>query len=392
MNIAVFNTLYYPDHRGGAEISVQLVCEKLASMGHSLTIVSIWNGKSKKYSRHNDIQSHKWPCPNIYSIHDYDASKTGFLKKAIWQVLDIFNFYALIKAFLFFRRGHYDLVWTNNLSGFSTSVWLAASLNNIPVVHTFRDYYLVSNNVMLYRDGVGNIRAKNIFSLARQILLKFSHRFVASYVGISQAVVNIHAAYNSHIIQQCKVIFNPVALPSVAPSNTEEERGGAITYGFMGQANSAKGLNILLEHFIDKGAQGRLVVAGNAPTHLEQQYKSHKIHFLGFVNPREFYAQIDCLLVPSMWQEPFGRVVIEAICHAKPAIVSDIGGLSELARIFKSVIAVKPAEFCKSITGNAPKFCQEDRAFLQQQFSTEAIASKYLSVFNQTIKSRLQAK
>lgn len=37
------------------------------------------------------------------------------------------------------------------------------------------------------------------------------------------------------------------------------------------------------------------------------------------------------LVVPSLWNEPFGRVVIEAYSHHVPVFMSNNGGLKELA-------------------------------------------------------------
>jgi glycosyltransferase involved in cell wall biosynthesis len=48
--------------------------------------------------------------------------------------------------------------------------------------------------------------------------------------------------------------------------------------------------------------------------------------------PREIYAVTRVLLAPSLWEEPAGRVVAEALVNGIPAIVSDRGGLAEVAR------------------------------------------------------------
>lgn len=55
--------------------------------------------------------------------------------------------------------------------------------------------------------------------------------------------------------------------------------------------------------------------------------------FRGWIDPDEiqaFYQNIDICLVPSLWQEPFGIVTLEAMCSGKPVIVSNVGGLQEI--------------------------------------------------------------
>lgn len=44
---------------------------------------------------------------------------------------------------------------------------------------------------------------------------------------------------------------------------------------------------------------------------------------------KEFEGCSDLVLVPSQWQEPFGRVAVESLLAGKPVLVSNVGGLPE---------------------------------------------------------------
>jgi len=48
------------------------------------------------------------------------------------------------------------------------------------------------------------------------------------------------------------------------------------------------------------------------------------------LKPADFYKNIDVLLVPALWNEPFGRTVIESRSYAVPVCQSDRGGLKEI--------------------------------------------------------------
>jgi glycosyltransferase involved in cell wall biosynthesis len=46
--------------------------------------------------------------------------------------------------------------------------------------------------------------------------------------------------------------------------------------------------------------------------------------------PREYFALTRVLLVPSVWEEPFGRVAAEALVNGIPPVVSDRGALPDV--------------------------------------------------------------
>ena len=57
------------------------------------------------------------------------------------------------------------------------------------------------------------------------------------------------------------------------------------------------------------------------------------IKFLGSVPFSEMphaYAACDIFILPSIWQEPFGLVLCEAMAAGKPVIASDVGGIPEI--------------------------------------------------------------
>ena len=48
-------------------------------------------------------------------------------------------------------------------------------------------------------------------------------------------------------------------------------------------------------------------------------------------NPKKIYRQTKVLLVPSVWEEPAGRVIAEAMLNGIPPIITDRGGMLETA-------------------------------------------------------------
>lgn len=62
----------------------------------------------------------------------------------------------------------------------------------------------------------------------------------------------------------------------------------------------------------------------------ELQLKS-KVKFIGYVSQVvRVYQAIDLLVLPALWEEPFGRCFIEAMAMGKPVVASRVGGVPEV--------------------------------------------------------------
>jgi glycosyltransferase involved in cell wall biosynthesis len=48
------------------------------------------------------------------------------------------------------------------------------------------------------------------------------------------------------------------------------------------------------------------------------------------VDSREFMDAMDVLVVPSLWEEPFGLVAVEGMARSLPVVVTRSGGLQEI--------------------------------------------------------------
>ena len=65
---------------------------------------------------------------------------------------------------------------------------------------------------------------------------------------------------------------------------------------------------------------------------LSEKFPSKLLSFEGHKEPREIFAEIDCLIHYSLAPEPFGRVIIEAFDAGIPVISTCMGGAAELVQ------------------------------------------------------------
>lgn len=140
-----------------------------------------------------------------------------------------------------------------------------------------------------------------------------------------------------------------VPLPSTVVPNAyrtdvfSKRNDGARRYrfGFVGRLVSDKGAAHLLEalaRLTGAGEFARCTIVGAGPEEerLREQARTlgleERVDFLGVRRETELAAvlnEIDCLVVPSIWNEPFGIVALEGIACGCVVIGSQGGGLKD---------------------------------------------------------------
>jgi len=293
-----------------------------------------------------------------------------------------------------------DIVHTNNLSGFSATIWCEAHRLQSMVIHTIRDYYLLCprSNMFTQKGECSRPCLKCRFLTGPRRMLS---RYVDSVTGISRFVLEKHIQLGLFSDRPTAVIHNPIHIPStIANSNTSSS---SLRIGFIGRIAPSKGLECMLESIAclppDKAIE--VVVAGTGKSEYVKKLKDTfdflNIRFLGHVAPSSFFTAVDVVIVPSLWNEPFGRVVIEAYAYGIPVVASRRGGLCELITEGKTGYFFNPDDI-KHLPEVINKLA-DDRgklAAMKQQcrmeamtFTPERIALQYLRIYSNTISTRL---
>jgi glycosyltransferase involved in cell wall biosynthesis len=113
---------------------------------------------------------------------------------------------------------------------------------------------------------------------------------------------------------------------------------------FIGRVTPYKGLEVAIEALAllarEHGIAARLIVAGPEESEHGAQMRrlaerlgvAAQIDWLGSVAPQRIaagLARAHALIVPSVWDEPFPLVTIEAALARVPVVASDVGGIGE---------------------------------------------------------------
>lgn len=353
MKILIFNTFYHPKKVGGAEVSVQLLAEGLRAEGHRVYVVTF--GASREIVLLNGVVVIRVRQRNVYSTW-LEKERSGW-RKAIWHLLDSCNvlYYFLIRNLI--RRIDPAVVHTHNIQGFSPFLWKVVKKCKKPLVHTMRDYYLMCHQNTLYsRKGKceGLCRACRLTHSVKKTFA--GHPDV--YVGISGFILKKHRDYLPLESKKTEVVYNAVAIPPAVGIAAEKDAlsgpaaagtGGEqipagvanmLVLGFMGRISPQKGAGYLAAELarVRKELRPffRIVFAGKGEPEYIQRLRETlsgvAFDFPGTMSPEAFYRQVDLSITPSLWDEPFGRVVIESLSHAVPVVLAESGGLAELHR------------------------------------------------------------
>ena len=131
-------------------------------------------------------------------------------------------------------------------------------------------------------------------------------------------------------------------------SQTKKDTEKPLKILFAGQHVISKGLHLLLESVAKMKEDFFLTILGNGARtpyfkELANELKlNEKVEFAGFVNnPEDYYHACDVVVFPSLWQEPFGLVGIEAMANSRCVVGFDVGGVSDWLKDGENGILVK---------------------------------------------------
>ena len=112
----------------------------------------------------------------------------------------------------------------------------------------------------------------------------------------------------------------------------EQRRGPGEYFMYLGRLVPEKGVSTLVD--VWRQVNARLLIVGDGPEASRLRAAAPRnVEFRGVVQPGELPALLRgarALLIPSIWHEAAGKVVLEAYAAGVPVLVSRAGGLPEV--------------------------------------------------------------
>ena len=349
MRIMIVNTWYYPNLMGGAEHSVKLLAEKLVKSGKEVAVFSIDNrnkGIVKEIINGVTVYRSSAGKYNLYKAYE---TNTNMIYKVFQKNIEVYN-PTIKKEYLeVCDEFKPDIIHTNCLSGISLNVWKINKSINIPTVHTIRDYWLLSPRSIIENENKINKIYRIYLKLFQKYCRKKS-RYVEFVTAPSKFTLN--TMINNGFFENAKqklCIVNSIEVNSEklirVISEKKKRKEEKIKFIYAGWLSEEKGVKNLISAFTKiNNNKIELIICGDGKlkNYIEDSTKKDgRLKYLGKLKPIELekeYYNADVLIIPSVWEEPFGRVVIEGNLQGLPVIGSNRGGIPEIISTMKSGI------------------------------------------------------
>lgn len=228
------------------------------------------------------------------------------------------------------------------------------------------DYVVIHNNLMAYRDIYEKTNNKdNLIYVAHNNVNDGdeNHKIIAELIAKTAVkILTVSEYLKKQFLQICDtknidVFYNCIDLEKYSKCISEAEKNSLrkkygikkddFVFIFSGRLDIYKGILELVKAFnrIKKDNIKLLIVgkswfddSANNDSFTEElkivaDESKKNIVFTGFIKPSfmpKVYQASDCLVVPSIWEEPFGVVALEGMASKLPLIVTNSGGLMEI--------------------------------------------------------------
>lgn len=315
--VLLLSSLWPPAVVGGAELYAAALADRLVGAGHVVGVVTLGVPGPQ-------VVAQMPPRPHTVEYHRAGSrvAQVMFHLGDVWQPGVHRRLRSAIAAF------RPDVVHSHVVTGMSARALATPSRLGVGHVHTVHDHWLRCwRSTGTRQDQRPCGPACRSLATWRALQLRRHHPHVV--LGISSDVLERHE-HLGRVLERARVLRHPV---EDVPARRPRPVGSPPTFGYLGQLNPNKGVPVLLDAAERLGSAAHVVVAGRGV--LDQVVAARTgphVEVLGWVSgaaKADFFERIDCLVVPSVWDEPAGLVVLEAAARGIPVIASAAGGLPE---------------------------------------------------------------
>ncbi len=385
----------YPNLRGGAETNLLLLKQGLKERGHAVRLFT---------SRANHHQADLQP--------DATCAGTTSQWRTLLQTANMSAYFQLRRLLHAFRP---DVVYTQIFLT-QLSPLILPLLKKIPAIHDlcwYRAICPIGTKQVPNRGSCQNkaglvCYTQKCLPLRDWIPLTFQAWLYRRWKGCFDLVMA-----NSHTLKKRfeQEGFQNILVLNHPFSTATTKSSPAVTplIGFIGRLVPEKGGFFLLRAFaqiVKKFPEAKLLLVGDGPEAAplkkwaQEKGVTDSISFISHIPYQELdktFSKVWVQVVPSVWEEPFGNVVIEAMLRGTPVVASQIGGLTETIVHEKTGLLVPPgnvdelAAAVERLLRDAPLSKKISRA-AQSEAEKKYALSPFLDTMEELMRDLIQRR
>ena len=332
MKVLHLTSTFRPHSVGGAEVVVSTLATAQAKAGYRSIVAHLSPQPEPRYEEDGVLivpLKHR----NLYDIKSH--INKSLLQRRLNKLLTYYNPGVVRELGDLIEELRPDVLHTHSLVDLSTFAWKIARRQGVAVVHTLHDYDLLCGRSSLYWNGNCQITHRGCWVHKQIKQLPLVH--VNAFASISDFVVAEHerrGAFGPAELARTKTIWNPLTSGIHQPAGGQQT-GRPLRLGLLGRLVPDKGVGLLLDELqmIGRLQDWTLAIGGVSPTGdewLRQKAAGLPVNFMGWVDSGKFLQGVDVLIVPSLWNEPFGLTVIEGMLAGKIVLGSKMGAIPEI--------------------------------------------------------------
>lgn len=335
--LKIISSLYSPNIGGGAELSTQTLAENLIKT-KKVSILTL--GMDEKEEELNNVKIKRIKIRDR-SLQVISGSKNSNIKGISLLKKIKIRWKDYIKGELYevylkeFNEKNLRTIHTSNNMMYSDifSCWKAAKHLNIKVIHTLRD-----PSLLCFRVDLENKRTPLLDNFHR-FLCRRAVRHIDIVHSPSQFMIDLHKKYDFNFKEEI-VIPNTVDC-EIKKCNYSEKNNNIV---YVGGIEGHKGVLTLIEAFSKlKNNNLKLILIGSGKLEdkIKKEYGHLNIEITGWLSKENVFEKINkskILILPSEWDEAFGRVLVEGVYNATLVIGSDRGAIPEVLNYNKEYI------------------------------------------------------
>ena len=349
-------TQFYPPTIGGEEHQVRNLSHELAARGHEVAVATFWNDGLPEfelertvriYRIRSTVQRADW----LFSERARRHAPPFPDPEAVWALQRVI------------RQEQPEIVHAHNWllhSFLPLKAWSRAKL-----VVTLHDYsFACAKKRLMYQGapcsgpnlGKCLACAGHHYGLGKGVATVFGHQTMGAleratvdmFLPVSHAVAEGNGLVDSRLPYQVIPNFLPDE-PGLHQENMDiylAQLPPEEFLLFVGDLGHEKGLFVLLRAYAELSNAPPLVLIGRAYGDTPAAFPPNVFVYKSWPHAAVLQAWRHSMaaLAPSIWPEPFGLVVIEAMMSSRPVIASKTGGVTDLVVDGETGLLVPPGD------------------------------------------------